>query len=115
MEMKLVDGDYVPDSGGSGFETVSDCEETLARVLYKLTARRGAFPFFPTLGSRMWMLCREKRSSRQSAARQYAAEALSDEDGIRIEDVTVTEKNDGLTVHAEIGYEGATYALTLEV
>ena len=44
MEWKLMDGDYVPDGMG-GLTALSGGEEVLARVLYRLTARRGALPF----------------------------------------------------------------------
>ena len=46
MEWKLIDGDYVPDGTGS-LTALTGGEEVLARVLYRLTARRGAFPFLP--------------------------------------------------------------------
>ena len=116
MEMKLVDGDYVPDGEtGVGFETVTGAEELLTRALFKLTARRGAFPFFPKLGSRMWMLGREKRSARQSAARQYAAEALADEDGLIVEDVSVTEEGERLWVNVTLEYNGSAERLKVEV
>ena len=54
MEMRLVDGRYVPDDFG-GFETVTGAEETLERALYKLKARRGGFALMPELGSRLWL------------------------------------------------------------
>ena len=75
MEWKLVDGDYVPDGAGS-LTALTGGEEVLARVLYRLTARKGALPFLPELGSRLYQLGREKPSARQALAAQYVAEAL---------------------------------------
>ena len=48
MERKLAGGDYVPDGVG-GFVGLSGGEEVLARVLFRLTARRGGLPFLPRL------------------------------------------------------------------
>lgn len=78
MELKLRDGDYVPDGVG-GLLRVEGREALLQRVLYKLTARRGMFPFLPELGSRLWQLGTVPSAQRQAAAAQYAAEALEGE------------------------------------
>jgi len=80
MELKLSDGDYMPDGFGSFVRTVGT-QELLGRALFRLTCRRGAFPFLPELGSRLWLLAREKASGRDMIARQYAAEAL---DGLEL-------------------------------
>ena len=116
MELKLIDGDYVPNSEtGSGFETVAGDEEILQRVLYKLTVNRGSFPFFPDLGSRLWLLGREKKSARDSAARQFVAEALEDEAGISVADVAVTELTDSLSVYLKLIHDGTVRTVTVEV
>jgi hypothetical protein len=93
MEARFLDGDYVPDGWG-GFETVTDEAETVQRILFKLTVRRGEFPLLPELGSRLWMLGQEKPSERVAAAHQYIAEALADENLVT-ESVTVTETQPG--------------------
>ena len=85
MEWKLVDGDYIP-NGTGGLTALSGGEEVLARVLYRLTARRGAFPFLPELGSRLYQLGRESPSARQALAVQYVAEALREEKDLKVED-----------------------------
>ena len=77
MEWKLSQGDYVPDGAG-GLTALSGGEEVLARVLYRLTARRGSFSFLPDLGSRMGELRREKPSGWDALARQFAVEALDE-------------------------------------
>ena len=116
MELKLADGDYVPNTEAeAGFVTVTDAEEVLQRVLYKLTARRGSFPFFPELGSRLWTLGRERKSARDSAARQFVAEALSDEEGVIVTDVTVTEQVNSLRVDVKMIYDGVLRELSTEV
>ncbi len=55
MELAMQNGDYVPDGVG-GLRRVSGREALLQRVLFKLAARRGAFPFREDLGSRLWQL-----------------------------------------------------------
>lgn len=79
MELKLQNGDYVP-NGLGGFVRQTGHEELLSRALFLLTARKGAFFFLPELGSRLWELRSEKPSGRNMAALQYAQEALADLD-----------------------------------
>lgn len=81
--MMVKDGDYQPDGQG-GFLGATGREELLGRVLFKLTARRGAFPLMPHLGSRLYLLPRAKESQRGALALQYVQEALSDEEGLRV-------------------------------
>ena len=50
MELKLQNGDYVLD-GAARLCRVGGAEALLQRVLFRLSARRGAFPFWGTLGS----------------------------------------------------------------
>jgi len=93
MELKLSDGDYVP-NGLGGFARAAGSQELLARALFRLTCRRGAFPFFPELGSRLYLLAAEKPSARAMAARQYAAEAL-DGMGLTVADAAVEDGENG--------------------
>lgn len=95
MELKLENGDYVPDGIG-GLRRVHGQEELLQRILFKLTARRGKFPFQENLGSRLWQLGRLSPGQRQSAAAQYVAEALEDERGISVEAVELSEPENGI-------------------
>ena len=55
MGLSLREGDYVPDGTG-GLRRTGGQEALLERVLFRLTARRGSFPFLPELGSRLWQL-----------------------------------------------------------
>ena len=114
MELKIVNGDYVPYVLG-GFETVTGYDEKLARVLYKLSCRKGGFAPFPNLGSELFKLLREKRESRETLARKYILEALEDENNIVLSDVEVLETEGGLLVNAEFEYSGGNKMLTVHL
>ena len=55
MTLKIQNGDYVTDGCG-GLERVEGTQALLQRVLFRLKAHRGQFPFLETLGSRLWQL-----------------------------------------------------------
>ena len=113
MERVLKNGDYLPDGAGS-LLSVSGGEEALARALFRLTARRGAFPFMESFGSRLWTLGQLKAAERQAAAEQYVAEALAEETGLTVDSVTLTQSGGecaALTVQLTTGDT----ALTAEV
>ena len=105
MEWKLVNGDYVPDGAGS-LTALTGGEEVLARVLYRLTARRGALPFLPELGSRLYQLGREKPSARQALAAQYVAEALREEADLDVRSVELTQTGDEILLTAYLDWQG---------
>lgn len=113
-ENLLLGGDYVPDGFG-GFVGLTGEEALLQRALFKLTCRRGAFPFLPELGSRLWLLGREKPGSRETAATLYGAEALQGM-GLVIRRTQVRMLGDG---RAEVTYwmtrEGETMRLEVTV
>lgn len=114
MEAKLENGDYVPDGVG-GVVRCADAEALLARVLFRLTAHRGQFPMLPELGSRLYLLGRETPSARLSAARQYIAEALSEED-VTVTEVTLYEAGGGhIAVTALLEHSGTDLHVTLTV
>ena len=93
MENLLRNGDYVPDGFG-GFVRLHGEQQRLARALFRLTCRLGAFPFLPTLGSRLFALGKEKPSVRAAAARQYAEQALDGMD-YAVTDAAVSALPDG--------------------
>lgn len=93
MELKIKDGDYLPDGAGSLLRVSGD-EELLERVLFCLSARRGGFAPLPQLGSRLHLLGREKPGARQTAAQQYVAEALADE-AVEVTQVTLSQGTAG--------------------
>lgn len=113
MELKLVNGDYVPDGAG-GMCRLSGAEEVLGRVLFRLTARRGALPFLPELGSQLRRVLREKPSSWQALATQYVAEALQEETDLRVTDVVLSREEPGeLAVYLEWQGEPLTVTVPL--
>lgn len=95
----LREGDYVLDGQGGQVRALG-AEGVLARVLFRLQARRGSFPFLPGLGSELHKLMREKPSARLGAARQYVAQAL-EEEPVRVTGVELEEDGEKarLTVH----------------
>ena len=113
MELLIRNGDYAPDGKG-GFKRAQGSDELLQRVLFKLTARRGSFPFLPALGSELCRLPREKPSAWNSLARQYAAQALEGED-LTVEDARVTPRGGGAAVELVLKGRGETLELTVEV
>lgn len=91
MERKLSGGDYLPGSQG-GVQSLDGAQALLQRVLFRLTARRGQFPFLPEMGSRLYQLCRDgKPSARSALARQYTVQALENEEDLTVTDVQWTQ------------------------
>ena len=112
MERKIQEGDYVPDGQG-GLMVLSGREEALARALFRLTARRGALPFLPRLGSRLYRLGREKPALRQALAAQYVAEALGEEPELTVQSVELEEKEGTGLLTVRLDWRGE--ALTAQV
>lgn len=114
MELKLENGDYVPDGAG-GLQRVQGREAMVQRVLYKLTARRGQFPFLENLGSRLWQLGQVPPGKREAAAAQYVAEALSDEPELQVGDVALAYKAWGVELTAELSYSGQALTVRAQI
>ena len=112
-ELKIRDGDY--QRRGSGLAKVDGTEALLQRVLFKLTARRGAFPVVESLGSRLWQLGQLPPSAREAAAKQYVAEALAEEEGVRVERVALTQTGDRAALRMELLWQGQTLPVTVEL
>ena len=112
--LQIRNGDYVPDGRG-GLHRAQGREDLLERVLFRLTARRGQFPFLEDLGSSLWRLGRVGTAGRQAAAEQYVAEALADEEGLTVEAVTLTQEESMARVMVELTYQGEDMTVTLEV
>ena len=93
MENLCRNGDYVPDGFG-GFVRLQGAQALLQRALFKLSCRRGSFPFLPELGSRLQELGREKPSAREAAAKIFCASALRDME-LEVDDVRLTQLPDG--------------------
>ena len=86
MELKIRNGDYIADGIG-GERRADGAEALLERALFRLSVRRGSFPFLPELGSELYRLGHEKPSARAAAAKLYAAAALAEETALTVEDV----------------------------
>ncbi|MDO4314832.1 MAG: hypothetical protein Q4C45_03580 [Oscillospiraceae bacterium] len=115
MALELRNGDYVPDGVG-GLRRVGGRDALLQRVLFRLTARRGVFPFWEDLGSRLWQLGQVPVAGRQAAAKQYVAEALADEKGVTVERVELMAGAGGTAVlTAELSHEGGSLSATLDI
>ena len=114
MELKLRSGDYVPDGVG-GLLRVEGREALLQRALFRLTARRGAFPFLPELGSRLWQLGKVPPAQRQAAAAQYAAEALEGE-ALAVESAVMGPGAEGaLALRVNCVWQGEPLRVTVEM
>ena len=115
MELKIQDGDYVP-NGIGGLETVYGTSALVQRVLFRLQARRGNFPFLADMGSRLWQLSALPTAERDAAAKQYVAEALENEEGLSIKGVTLKDNGDGTAaLTAELSYGGENLSVELTV
>jgi len=114
MPAMMNNGSYVPDGRG-GFRQAEGTEGLLQEALFRLTCRRGQFPLLPQLGSRLYLLPREKASARDMAARQYAQEALEGL-GISVTAAHVEEAADGASlVRLELTAEDAEISLEVRV
>lgn len=114
MELKLVNGDYVPDGNG-GLAAASGAQEVLARVLFRLKARRGALPFLPAMGSRLSRLMRERPSDWQSLAERYVAEALEEETDLQITAVELTQGENGVDLTVRLDWLGEPLTAAVEL
>ena len=111
MGLLLTNRDYAADGNG-GVAVVRDGEALVGEVLFRLTARRGSFPFLPGLGSRMGELRRERPSGWDALARQFAVEALDELDGVSVAGIRVSREQDGLWAAAELLWQGERLTVT---
>ena len=99
MELKIRNGDYIADGIG-GERRADGAEALLERALFRLSVRRGSFPFLPELGSELYRLGHEKPSARAVAGKLYTAAELAEETAQTVEDVGLTERGGGETFAA---------------
>lgn len=114
MELMVRQGDYQPDGKG-GFCRVEGREELLQRVLWRLSARRGGFPFLPELGSQLYQLRREKPSQWNAMARQYVAQALAEEEELTVSGVEVRREGEKLELTVRLLWQGESLSVKMEV
>ena len=109
MELKIRNGDYIADGIG-GERRADGAEALLERALFRLSVRRGSFPFLPELGSELYRLGHEKPSARAAAAQLYTAAALT------VADVELTERGDGvMALRVLLTADGESAALEMTV
>ena len=101
MELQIQNGDYVPDGLG-GFRRLTGGEALLPR---------GSFPFWPELGSRLYLVLREKPAARQALAEQYVAEALAGESGLRVTEVSLAQEGDRGLLTVRLDWQGEALAV----
>ena len=107
MELKIRNGDYIADGIG-GERRADGAEALLERALFRLSVRRGSFPFLPELGSELYRLGHE--------AKLYTAAALAEETALTVEDVELTEREDGvMALRVLLTADGESAALEMTV
>ena len=104
MALLLKERDYALDESGE-LARVSGGQALLGEVLFRLTARRGSFPFLPELGSRLYQLRGEKPGQWESLALQYAAEALGGLD-LTVTGVSARQEGDRLRLDFALTWQG---------
>jgi len=114
MELKLVNGDYVPDGNG-GLVTLTGAHEVLARVLFRLKARRGGLPFLPDLGSRLHLVLRERPSEWRGLAERYVAEALKEEVDLQGTAVELAQGENRAELTVRLDWLGEPLSVTMEL
>lgn len=113
MSLLMENRDYV--RRGDTVTTVSGGESVVNEVLFRLTARRGSFPLMPGLGSRLYLLSREKPADRPVLARRYAEEALAELSDLTVRKTHVTRSGDRLWVEVELEWRGELLTVDCEV
>ena len=111
MALLMKQGDYAADGNG-GVAAAQGGDELICEVLFRLTARRGSFPFLPGLGSRMGRLRREKPSAWDSLARQFAVEALDELEDVTVTGARVRQERDALLVSVDLLWQGQALSVT---
>ena len=112
-ELQMAYGDFVP-SGAGDFCRLEGSQALVQRVLFKLAARRGAFPFLPKLGSQLYTLTQEKESARQILCAQYVRQALEDED-VTVTDVVYREEQGQAWVTVHMTWQGKPLEVTAQL
>ena len=112
-EVQVKNGDLVPNGMGD-FCRLEGSEALVQRILFKLTVRRGSFPFLPKLGSRLHTLLREKESARQALCMQYVRQALEDED-VTVTDVTYSDRQGVAQVRVSLLWQGEPLKVTADI
>lgn len=97
MELKLIDGDYVPFKNG-GLQSVSGVDETAQRIVMKLSAKRGHYLPMPEFGSLLHTLSQYKPSLQKVAAIGFVKDCLADEPELVLRDLKLEPCPDGISI-----------------
>lgn len=112
-ELQMVNGDYIPNGAGD-FCRLEGSQALIQRVLFKLSARRGALPFLPETGSLLYTLFREKKSARQALCTRYVQQALEGEN-VTVTGVTYREENRSAYVRINLEWQGEPLEVTVSL
>ncbi len=114
MELKLENGDYI--SSGGGVKTVSGAEELAQRLTMKLTARRGKFWPMADYGSRLYtLLSGVMPADRETAIREFVAEALADEDNVSLESIDMRIEGEVLRLGLSFNCRGTVVSVNTAI
>ncbi len=114
MELKLENGDYI--FSGGGVKTVSGAEELAQRITMKLTARRGKFWPMADYGSRLYtLLGGVKPADRETAIREFVAEALADEENLSLDSIDMRIEGDVLHLGLSFSCSGTVVSINTAI
>lgn len=113
MSLLMEHRDYV--KAGGSVTDLSGGEAVVNEVLFRLTVRRGSYPLMPDLGSRLYLLSREKPSAWQVLARRYAEEALAELSDLTVKKAAVTQNGSRLWVAVDLEWRGEPLSVECEV
>ena len=119
-QMKELDRQAIEEYGVSSLGLMeraaqAGAEEVRARVLFRRTARRGAMPFLPGLGSLLHEVIREKPGARQTLCARYVAQALEEETDLSVTNVVWKDTDRGAEVTVELNWKGQPLTVTAAV
>lgn len=115
MELKIRNGDYIADGIG-GERRADGAEALLERALFRLSVRRGSFPFLPELGSELYRLGHEKAVGPGCRGEAVRRRGAGGETALTVEDVELTERGDGvMALRVLLTADGESAALEMTV
>ncbi|MBC8570528.1 hypothetical protein [Zongyangia hominis] len=114
MDMRIQNGDFVPDRRGIP-RGCFGVEEVVNRVLLCLTARRGGFARMPHFGSRLHTLRGGTQERMDEQAAMMVREALEGVDEVRVGDVSTARMGSVLTVRVGLQMDAGDYDVKVGV
>ena len=102
--------DSLIQNGDTSAILVSGRRELLQRVWIQLTAHRGEFPYFGTLGSRLYQIAASDSKCEQKVL-EAIEEALEFIPQVRVKDVVIAEKTITVYIETEYGDDALQFSL----